>query len=255
MPRSKKQVANIDDRSRNFRLLLYADNDMHSELLYQIRYNIDALGLPDDRRYIGIMHDGDSEGLVKSHYHVYLMFTYPQWTKSLCRKLGFVNDADEPDDQFLRVIDGRLDNALVYLTHLNSPDKEQYERSDLFASGADVLKLYDDAVIRYQSRHIDKRLLFREVVEWLDKQEGLVSARQLLEYLLTHGCYSVRNESWLRTVWSEHNSRRLYFAKQHFQEAIIDGASKWADFLSGGVFREITPDEWEFIGGDFNDFR
>lgn len=248
MPRSKKQVSNIDDRSRYFRLLLYMDNQQHMDLLSSLRFYAD-LDLPD-YRFIGIRHNGDDDGLLKCHYHLFLIFQYPQWTRSLCKKMGFVNDAFEPDDQFLRVIDGRFDNALVYLTHLNTPDKEQYVRDDLFASGDDVLKMYDDAVIRYQSRHIDKRLLLRDVVEWLDKQDGLVSARQLLEYLLTHGCYSVRNESWLRTVWSEHNSRRLYFAKQQLQDAVCKDADKWAEFLSGGVFREISPDEWEFIGGD-----
>ena len=121
-------VDNIDDRSRYFKLLLYPDNAQHKLLIDNILrgyYIFDESTVWD---YIGILHtsfddDGKPE---KPHYHFYLCFKYAMRTVALCRRFGFFTDAGMPDDQFVRVITGDFDNALVYLTHLNCPDKEQY---------------------------------------------------------------------------------------------------------------------------------
>ena len=219
MSRKKNQVANIDDRSRYFKLLMYPDNPKHKLLIDNLLggyYIFDDSTVWD---YIGIKHqtfDGDD---TKPHYHFYLMFKYAMRTVALCRRFDFFTDSGLPDDQFVRVITGDFDNALVYLTHLNTPDKEQYNESDLLGS-FDMKQLYHKAALKYTTKHFDKRDAFYQVQKWISAQPGIISAHQMLSFLLKHECFAIRNEPWLKTLWSEHNSRLAYFARKEVTDAI-----------------------------------
>lgn len=256
MARTRKyQVANIDDRSCYFRLLLYPDNPVHADLLESIVHNNPSLFSPSTVwEYIGIQHfiiDDCGEIIVdgegKRHYHIYLRFKFPMWTKSLCRRFGFFTPDGLPDDSFVRVIQGKFENALVYLTHLNSPDKEQYGTESLFGS-PDMIRLYEKAALSYTTKKADKRDIFADCQKWIASQPGIISAHQMLTYLIKHQAFAIRNEPWLRSLWSEHNSRLAYIARKEVTEAIARDAEKWADILQGGNL-EIKPDEWFDIQG------
>ena len=84
----QKKPENV--QSRNFKLLLYPDNQLHVEVLEQVKQLY-----PD---HIGILHNANPER--KPHYHVALTVgNAPLQIGTLCRKLGMVNELLEPDLQ------------------------------------------------------------------------------------------------------------------------------------------------------------
>lgn len=246
---ARKRVDNIDDRSRHFRLMLYPDNSIHSVLIDRLLSGKPIFDSSDKVKFsfIGIKHeDIDFEGGVKPHYHVFLEFSNAVYTRALCKRLGFVGDDGLPDDQFCRVIKGQFSNALVYLTHLNSPDKEQYERSALFGSSS-LISAYDKAALAYVTKKVDKRSAFQDVCYWISSQTGIITAFQMLNYLLQTSCFAIRNESWLKLIWQEHNQRIIQAYNREIQNKISEDADKWASLCSGGDFREISPEEYDDI--------
>lgn len=224
---------NIDSKSRYVRLLLYVDNEKHMELLDRIRCDRGLFG-STSWQYIGICHvllddDGQEilEGEGKKHYHVYLAFQNPVWIKALCRRFGFFTDLGEPDDQFVRCITGRFDKALVYLTHLNTPDKEQYDASSLFGS-PDLIAQYYKAALSYRTKKTDKRDSYEDVLAWISRQDGVITAPQMLRYLLDSPAFAIRHEYWLREIWQAHNVK-IYRAENRAYMQQISATYEMSD--------------------------
>ena len=147
MGKNKKSVPNIEDRSRYVKLMLYPDNPLHKSLIDRIlSHDLILFEKTTVWTYIGIIHNPNSEiEGIKTHYHIYLSFVNPMAIKSLCRRFGFFTDVGDPDDQFVRVISGKMEDAMPYLTHLNAPEKELYPDSALFGDScliADYQKLH-----------------------------------------------------------------------------------------------------------------
>lgn len=241
----KKKIDNVDDRSRHIKLLLYPDNDLHSLIIPKI-LNHDSL-LFDSCKwdFIGIKHNGiqDLESSTKDHYHFYLVFENPIYIRSVCRRFCFVKDDGAADDQFVRVITGRFERALVYLTHLDSPDKEQYPASDLLGS-AEMLKKYDSAALSFLTSKSDKRDIFSEVKDWIQSQQGIISSFKMMNYLISHRAFAIRNEPWLKIMWNEHNSRLISFYNKEIANKISEDAETWSlDKL------EVSEDDWKQIMG------
>ena len=113
-------------QSRNFKVLLYPDNSDHMKILDTLKSMFSE--------HIGILHDANEER--KEHYHVGFKLEKPLELGTVCRKLGMVDELGLPDLQFIRVCDGRFDRFLVYLTHLDDCNKEQYAATELFGSSA-----------------------------------------------------------------------------------------------------------------------
>ena len=244
---ARKRAENIDDRSRHFKLLLYPDNELHSSLIERILSGQQIFDSKIQWVYIGIKHeDIDIDGAYKPHYHFYLEFPNAVYTRSLCKQFGFIKDDGNPDDQFVRVITGQFSNALVYLTHLNCPDKEQYDRSALIGSKS-LIQAYDKAALAYITKKVDKREAFQDVSMWIRSQTGIITAFQMLDYLLKTSCFAIRNESWLRIIWQEHNSRLIQKYSKEIQDKISADPEKWSQILSGDYFREVSPNEWADI--------
>lgn len=244
----KNKVNNIDDRSRYVKLLFYADNSGHMIILDKIKNRnlFDAKTVWD---YIGICHNPDeSIENQKKHYHLYLSFKNPMWIKSICKQFGFFKDNGDPDDQFVRVISGKFEDALPYLTHLNAPDKELYLPTDLFGS-PDMIAQYNRAALKYLSKKIDKRDAYKQVSDWIASRQDIITARDMVNYLISHECFVIRHESWLRSLWFEHNSRLAYLARKEVSDAICRDTERWAELL-GDMDYKIMPDEWfDIMGG------
>lgn len=142
MSRTKEPI-----KSRHIKYLLYEDNEQHMEALERIK--------GDKYAYIGIRHhivdmDGNeiTEESGKPHFHVYQEFDNPVYTSSCARRYGLLDDSGAPSVQFCRTVTGSFDNALVYLTHLNAPDKELYSESDLFGWSC-LLRRYQTAALSF----------------------------------------------------------------------------------------------------------
>lgn len=186
MARKKKQVANIDDRSRYIKLLLYPDNPVHLQAYESIVHG-NLLQCKTYTGYIGICHklyddDGNviSTGQGKEHWHIWLAYTQPKPIATLCRKFEFYADEVTLDDKFCRAFDGDLKSGLPYLTHLSTPAKEQYSRSDLFGT-PELLDMYDKAALDYMTKKFDVRDGLRTCMDWVDNHSGIITSRDFFD--------------------------------------------------------------------------
>ena len=243
---AKQKTANIDSRSRNVSLLLYPDNLSHAVVLQKILMNDpDLFDSGTCWEYIGIQHRAlhDDEGGTKNHYHVYLVFENPMHIKSICRRFNFFDDLGVPDDQFVRCITGRkgLENSILYLTHLNKPEKEQYSSSDLIGSSR-LRAMYDLAALNYITKQSDKRDIFSEVRAWIAAQNGIITSFQMVDYLTQHRAFLIRNEPWLKSMWREHNSSLIMRYNKEIKEAISQSAEGWANILGHDLEECSIPD-------------
>lgn len=74
------------------------------------------------KEYSYILHDKDTkdDGTLKyKHYHIILKFKYPQDTKNICKWFSVA-------ENFISKINGKYEDALLYLIHANSENKYQY---------------------------------------------------------------------------------------------------------------------------------
>lgn len=211
---NKKDPAKV--RSRNYALLLYADNASHMRALEYIKTLYPA--------HVGIAHkllDDDGqvilEGEGKLHYHVYLLFENPVWLTSICKKLELVTDLGEPDTQFIRPITGRLENALVYLIHLRNPEKEQYQLSDLFGSPVCIQQVCV-AVEKDLRKQCDITDAIQGCLDWIVHQDDVIQVNVFARWVI-HSPYFRAASSWLvREAIREHNEK-IYasFRKSHIE--------------------------------------
>lgn len=81
--------------------------------------------------YAYILHNKDTKedgSIKKEHFHIMLRFKSPCDSNFIAKWFDYVNDSN------VSKIKGRWNDALKYLTHLNSPDKFQYDFADVFAN-------------------------------------------------------------------------------------------------------------------------
>jgi hypothetical protein len=99
-------------RSRNFCILLYPDNQEHSNALEYIKNNYD---------YAYILHDKDvtdTGEIKKSHIHVVLTCVNAKWNTALADEIGLTSNFIQSCRNY--------DNALGYLIHFADDSKHQY---------------------------------------------------------------------------------------------------------------------------------
>ena len=109
----KKKPENV--QARNVKLLLYPDNMVHNNALGLIASHMidDSEGASLPYTFLSCLHDR-SEG--KPHYHVCVSVAEDRggvYLGAFARSLGLVDDLGQPDLQFVRKCDGRLDSADV----------------------------------------------------------------------------------------------------------------------------------------------
>lgn len=191
----RKKRADEDGKFRNFKLLLYPDNAEHAEVLQRIKDEYPC--------HIGIKHIGDIDGetgevIGKEHYHVYLCFPNQRAWYRLCKLLGL------PDQQFCRPIDN-IDGALLYLCHTITPEKEQYELSDLF--GDKILIQKTDLLIK---RHREKNVFTPEAVkvciEHIRAHKGILSFADFALWAVANNLYKGAQSPLTREALREHNA-------------------------------------------------
>lgn len=109
----------IEDKTfRNWMILLYEDTE--SYVLSDILFNISSL-----KNYAYIKHSPESDEK-KEHYHVYLELSSATTQQRLAKRLGI------PENYLKRVKSRR--GAVRYLTHIDYPEKIQYDLNDVKVS-------------------------------------------------------------------------------------------------------------------------
>lgn len=192
MPESIEKV-----RSRNWCLLLYPEDPTHVralELLEEHKY-----------RYVGIRHDKDvwseqecKDGkhvvgdIKKEHWHIVIKCKQARWNTAISKDLGIAPN-------YLQIC-ADFDEAVLYLTHVNQPEKHQYESTEAFGN---------------LTGHLEKLLLDEdegtrvlEIVKCIDSQPGLARYRDILVYCCNNGLYGEfrRLGCGVKYLLDEHNA-------------------------------------------------
>ena len=207
----KKHKEKEPEKSRHIKYLLYEDNPLHMEVVDKIK--------ADSFPYIGIRHhifDLDGNEIIsesgKPHFHIYQEFENPVHPSSLAKRYGLFDDAGKVDVQFCRCCTGRFNEALVYLTHLNAPEKELYPDSDLFG-WSNLLRDYRTATLVYLDKHIDIRTALYALLDWVrsDMHDKIIKAEDIIEWIIRTPYVRYRNEKLFHDMIAEHN-RLIYQA-------------------------------------------
>lgn len=112
-------------KSRNFKLLLYPDNEFHMAVLSYIR---------KEYSYLEVYHNKDLKDIEtgeikKNHYHVYVPFGGSRWNTAFIDELDSMCSNDGSSiQQFVRPVPDEK-RFLRYLIHKDSPEKFQYDCS------------------------------------------------------------------------------------------------------------------------------
>lgn len=191
----RKKRAEEDGKYRNYKLLLYPDNEEHTTVLERIKAEYPChIGI----KHLGTVDDETGEIIGKEHYHVYLSFPNPRAWYRLCKLLGL------PDQQFCRPIEN-IDGALLYLCHTNTPEKEQYPLSDLFGDKTLIQKT-DLLIKRYRERSVFTPEAVQTCVEYIRAYRGILSFSDFTLWAVCNNLYKGAQSPLVRECLREHNA-------------------------------------------------
>lgn len=239
MARKKGDPSSV--QSRNFKFLLYPDNQVHVDALaYIMKTYSDS--------YIGITHDANPDA--KPHTHLVLSLQTPKMLKTIAKECGFVSDLGEPDCQFVRPVDGRLDRFLVYLTHLDQPDKEQYPASQLFGSPG-MLAAYGKAATKFMRNEFDMSDCVLACLDWIKMQEGVIRVSGFARWICGTPYFKAGASPLVRAAICEHNQLIYNAARKTYVDMIADGQAQVNLRAQYPEISEDLPvfseDDWEMF--------
>lgn len=187
-------------RARVHMLLLYPDNESHTEVLSRIMKSYD---------YAGITHDKDvwteddekknpehkAGELKKEHIHIVLRTPNATWNTAICKELGL-------DEKFCEQVKN-IDRALQYLLHYNEPDKTQYELDDVY--GGLRTKLAES--IKKNEKSEGEKVV--ELIEYIEEQTMPITIKSFAAYCAKNGYWSEfrRSATIFLKVIDEHNEQ------------------------------------------------
>lgn len=208
-------------QSRNFKVLLYPDNPDHVRILDTLQSTF--------TEHIGILHDANEER--KEHYHVGFKLEKPLQLGTICRKLGMVDDMGLPDLQFIRVCDGRFDRFLVYLTHLDDQNKEQYAASELFGSSA-LLSDYGRAATRWMRQEFDMSDCVLACIDWMrGRGDQIITMTGFARWICNTPYFRASSSPLVRACIMEHNNRIYNAYRSEYLGALSDSQEKYQALL------------------------
>ena len=231
-------------QSRNFKFLLYPDNPQHMQALDMIK-----MMYPN---HIGILHNENPER--KEHYHVAVALEKPKRLKTIAKEVGLLSDLGEPDCQFVRICDGRLSRFLIYLTHLDQPDKEQYSPDRLFGS-ASMLADYGKAATKFLRNEFDMADCVLACLDWIKgNSDNIVTMTGFARWVCMTPYFKASSSPLVRACIEEHNQRIYNYYRKDYISQIADGSEKMQAILQ---YPEAAPnppelppdimDNWEEI--------
>ena len=143
-----------------------------------------------------------------AHIHLVLKFerSQPQKTKYICKWFNL-------GENFVSKINGTFDDAILYLAHLNAPDKSQYDVKDITAN-FDIQEAVDNANSKDKLGDIIDRILSGEIREY--NKTTKIDTRLLVypdSLRLIENAFKVRAE-YLLSTQSERNTTCIYICGQ-----------------------------------------
>ena len=180
-------MPHVKVKSRTLAIVLYPESQQSA--IDSIRKNYS---------YVGMLHDKDTDAngeLKKAHWHFIIRFKQARWSSGLAAELGI-------DDHFESV--KNMDGALRYLSHMDDPDKFQYDPADASYS-ADMSVVYrkaiDDSVCE------DDRVL--TIVQFIESYEYPLTYSFVLKRICEMGLYGEFRRMGVLAVRliDEHNAR------------------------------------------------
>lgn len=219
----KKEKSLCDVQSRHFKLLLYPDNPLHMQVLQALPVLFSE--------HLGILHNANPER--KEHYHVLLSVgDCPRKLGTVARQLGFVNDLGEPDFQFVRVCDGRIARFLVYLTHLDQPEKEQYSASELFGSSS-LLADYGKAATKFLRSEFDMADCVLACLDWIKcNHDNVITMTAFARWICGTPYFKASSSPIVRACIDEHNQRIYNAYRGEYIRSMSDSQEKYQALLS-----------------------
>lgn len=180
-------MPHVKVKSRTLAIVLYPESQQSA--IDSIRKNYS---------YVGMLHDKDADAngeLKKAHWHFIIRFKQARWSSGLAAELGI-------DDHFESV--KNMDGALRYLSHMDDPDKFQYDPASSSYS-ADMAVVYrkaiDDSVTE------DDRVL--SIVQFIESYEYPITYSFALKRICEMGLYGEFRRMGVLAVRliDEHNAR------------------------------------------------
>lgn len=237
MARAKKRITDEEkQKSRHFRFLLYLDNQEHVAVFENLQKLNKALK-------IWIKHEpgtdfdpytGETVETGKEHIHFYVSFPNPVNWYHFCDSIG-------GDLQFCRPITGPFKNALLYLCHTNTPEKEQYSLASL--CGDEVLISDTRKIVQ---RYLEKDMPLGDAVQmcvlWIKQQEKHIRTEELVFWSVANGCFKGAYNVLTRDCLKEQNTL-IEIRKMEYQ------AVQSVDFA------EVSDEEFERMLIDYEDER
>ena len=143
-----------------------------------------------------------------AHIHLLLRFerSQPQSTRYIAKWFNL-------GENFVSKINGTFDDAILYLAHLNAPDKAQYDVKDITAN-FDIQEAIDNANSKDKLGDIIDRILTGEIREYNKTTE--IDTRLLVypdSLRLIENAFKVRAE-YLLSTQSERNTTCIYICGQ-----------------------------------------
>ena len=189
------------NRSRNFDLLLYDEDETHKAALEKL-----ATGY----KYIAIKHDKDTwsdddnlpDGvnagdLKKAHWHVIIKFPQGRWDTAVAKELGITRNYIQKCVSY--------EGSLLYLVHKGIPDKHQYDPSECIGT---LIKDLEKAL--NDDTDLNERV--GELLDMLDEREYW-SVRGFLQEARKRRRIgeALRMGSLVSALLAQHNYENTYF--------------------------------------------
>lgn len=184
-------------RCRNWCALLYPDDPTHVralELLEEHKYRFVAMRHDKDTWTEAECKDGaHTPGeLKKAHWHIVIKCKQARWNTAIAKQLGIATNYLQECADF--------DEAVLYLTHVNQPEKYQYDSSEAFGNLTAHLEklLLDD----------DEGMRVLEIVKVIDATPGEARYRDILVHCCNNGLYGEfrRLGCGVKYLLDEHNA-------------------------------------------------
>lgn len=214
-------------RCRGYKLLLYPDNKQHMDVLKRLRRHSEY-----SKRYVGIWHiqhdqDGNviEKGEGKKHAHIIVNHENPVYWRAFNSELGFSSESDgqkvidyrfcmpvsvniDSTGQFVKNGRASVERGLVYLTHADSPDKEQYTCCDLWGA-PDMIEQAMKATDAYLMRNLSMSECVFMICEWINDQKKYIHWNEFVLWLCGTPYFKGQSSPIVRQVFDEHNRKWL----------------------------------------------
>ena len=193
-------MANV--KTRNYRFMLYPDDKSH--MLVFKRLCRDPVLKP---YWCGIWHTSG-----KKHCHIVLQLVNGRSWSSLCEDLGCssrwcrpIGYKESDKGLMVKVKWDNLTYALAYLTHSNSPDKEQYTDDKVFGAPSMIVKA-SSAACEARSKLYNQADCLKAVRTWIVAHYGRIITPMAFVGWITDTPYmKAINSVWVRNMIDSHN--------------------------------------------------